>query len=373
MKKHLKWITRLCCLSLLLCLTVVSLAACGSSTSNADDASGTLGTITWAYTKDSKTLTLTGAGAMENITVNDDSDAPWAEARLSAEKIVVNEGITSIGSYAFWGMNNVTDISLPASLTAIGDFAFAYCGKVTQVNIPTAVTAIGKSAFEGCIGLTSLYLPESVTSIGDYAFAYCSAIQSAIITGDPGDGVAFIGAYAFHNCRSLSNLVIRDGVEESQIGENAFKDAAKDFASAEKTTNPSADSQITINYVKDDAAWGEPTVTVLGYGKTQTFTPPTLEGYTPDPLSITATGNGADQTFTVIYKQNEAAPEETPADTTPAETEAAEESGGVKPSTIIAIVIMGVVLVAIAVGAFFLIRSDKKDAKKNTKNQAKKK
>ncbi len=370
MKKKMKMTLRLTALCLLLCVAVLSFAACGNSTPNADDASGTHGAINWVYTKDSKTLTLTGAGEIGNITVDNDNDAPWAEVRLSAEKIVINEGITAIGTYAFWGMNNVKDILLPSSLTEIRDFAFAYCGNVAQINFPTALTVIGKSAFEGCGGLTSLYLPASVTGVGDYAFAYCSGIKNAIITGAPADGASFIGAYAFLNCHKLESLVLRSELTAEQVSANAFEGASKNFDSAEKTTNPDATSTVTIITVKDGTETSEQKS--LPYGTTQTYTPATIDGYSVEPQSYTATGNGADQSYTFTYTKNEAVAE--PVETAPVETEPADE-GGVKPSTIIAIVIMAVVLIAIAVGAFFLIRSDKKAAKKGNaaKNNTKKK
>ncbi len=364
MNKKMKMTLRLVVLCLLLCVAVLSFAACGNSTPNANDASGTHGAINWVYTKDNKTLTLTGAGEIANITVDEENDAPWAEVRLSAEKIVLNEGITAVGTYAFWGMDNVKDVILPTSLTEIRDFGFAYCGKITQINFPTSLTVIGQSAFEGCSGMTSLYLPASVTGVGDYAFAYCSGIKNAIITGDPGDGYTFIGAYAFRNCHKLESLVLRAELEPEQVIFNAFEGASKNFESAERTTNPSASSTVTISHVKDGAVMEEQTVVVeLEYGKTQTFSPITIDGYTPDPLSLTAAGNGADQALTFTYRKNEVVTESVEA--APAETEPTEEKSGITPSTIVAIVIMAVVLIAIAVGAFLLIRSDKKAAAKN--------
>ena len=67
--------------------------------------------------------------------------------------MVIPEGVTSIGSYAFSGRTGLTNITIPDS-----------------------VTSIGQDAFEGCTGLTSITIPSSVTSIGKKAFIHCPAL-----------------------------------------------------------------------------------------------------------------------------------------------------------------------------------------------------
>ena len=368
MMKSSRSLKRILSLVLILCFSVLALAACGSSTPNADDASGAIGAINWSYSKDTKTLSLTGAGPMDNVTVSEDSDAPWAEARLSAEKIVVNEGITAIGTYAFWGMDNVTSVSLPSTLTEIRDFAFAFCGKLDNVSFPTGLVSIGKSAFEGCGTLGSVFLHEATISVGDYAFAYCYSMKSAILTGVPAEGSLLIGARAFENCRSLENLVLRTSVSAAHLGENAFLNASKNWETATKTDNATGATTITTRYMMNGAEVTSMTgTTVIEYGTTTTLTPTTIDGYTVSPLSVTVEGDGTNKevVFTYTAIPVESAPAES--ESVPAETE--DPDGKVNAGTIVAIVVMALIIVAIAVGAILLLRSDKKNTKKNGYNK----
>lgn len=383
--KKIKTLKRLASVFLLLCLVVLTLASCGSSSQKADDAEGTLGeNVNWVYKKDGKTLTLTGSGAMNDIVLDENghAKAPWSDAQLSAEKIVVGEGIQTIGTYAFWGMNNVKEVVLPSTLTEIRDFSFAFCGNLTAVDLKKLgnLRSVGKGAFEGCGALESVYLPEQTTAIGESAFAYCSGLKSVFITASPAENTVLIQNNTFKNCRSLESLVFRSSVTADQIAANAFDGASKNFDNAEKTESPNASGRVTVYFVKEEAenkvTVKDPLYLTLEYGQSQTITPETVEGYTPDPLSVTVQGNGTNQTITVTYRKNEVATEETSNETQPA-VETEEKSEGIKATTIIALVILGVVLVAIGVGAFFLIRSDKKAAKKNSatvrKNPPKKK
>ena len=104
------------------------------------------------------TLIITVQGAMQDYTSA--RETPWFSDRADIRKIVVQNGVTSIGDYAFYGCENVTSVTLP--------------GTVTQ---------IGKLAFYGCKGLTSLELPESVAVVEDYAFAKASGLKTITFHG----------------------------------------------------------------------------------------------------------------------------------------------------------------------------------------------
>ena len=104
------------------------------------------------------TLIITVQGAMQDYTSA--RETPWFSDRADIRKIVVQNGVTSIGDYAFYGCENVTSVTLP--------------GTVTQ---------IGKLAFYGCKGLTSLDLPESVAVVEDYAFAKASGLKTITFHG----------------------------------------------------------------------------------------------------------------------------------------------------------------------------------------------
>ena len=174
--------------------------------------SGTCGdNLEWTFS--GGTLTISGEGAMDDCDY-DYSTAPWSE--LDINEIVVEDGVTSIGDYAFYDCDSLTSVAIPDSVTSIGDRAFYFCTSLTSVAIPDSVTSIGEWAFSDCTSLTSVAIPDSVTSIGDYAFSYCTSLTSVAIP----DSVTSIGYYAFAECSSLTEIVIPDSV--TSIGNYAF-------------------------------------------------------------------------------------------------------------------------------------------------------
>lgn len=112
---------------------------------------------------------------------------PYAffDMRTSLTSVTIPEGVTSIGSSAFYGCTGLTSVTIPSSVTTIGSWAFYNCSSLTSVTIPSRVTSIGFYAFEGCTGLTSVTIPSSVTTIGSYAFEGCSNLGEVIFKGNP--------------------------------------------------------------------------------------------------------------------------------------------------------------------------------------------
>ena len=99
-----------------------------------------------------------------------DHSTPWYRQRDHIKKVVIENGVTRIGSYAFYGCYSLASVSIPNSVTRIGEKAFYRCRSLTSVSIPNSVTSIGDAAFYDCSGLTSLTTGNSVTSIGGSAF-----------------------------------------------------------------------------------------------------------------------------------------------------------------------------------------------------------
>ncbi len=152
------------------------------------------------------------------VTVEDNS---FQYADVTAElsgQLVIGEGITSIGEFAFCDCSSLTGITMPDSVMSIGGSAFRNCISLTNITIPDGVTGIGEYVFWNCGDLTSITIPDSVTSIGECAFSDCSGLTSIKIP----DNVTSIGGYAFFGCKKLTNITIPDGVVS--IGEDAFND-----------------------------------------------------------------------------------------------------------------------------------------------------
>ena len=170
------------------------------------------GNLTWKLDADG-TLTISGTGAMKDYDIENNKSPVFKNSNV--KKVVIEDGVTSIGAYAFYSCDNSISITIPSSVTSIGDSAFAACG-LTSITIPSSVTSIGDFAFNSCGSLTSITIPDSVTSIGSYAFTSCSSLTSITIP----DSVTSIGDWTFYNCSSLPSITIPDSV--TSIGDSAF-------------------------------------------------------------------------------------------------------------------------------------------------------
>lgn len=173
---------------------------CGVNTSNI---------VTAHFDSASGTLTFSGEGAMENYQTMH-FVAPWKEISNQIKKIVIENGVTSIGSNAFYqcsDMQATLDLSDAKALTSIGNNAFYGCKKLTgSLEIPDSVTEIGAEAFLDCNNLSGNFeLPEGLQSVGNDAFYNCYNLTGGLKLPDT---VTSIGTGAFYNCANLDGYLV---------------------------------------------------------------------------------------------------------------------------------------------------------------------
>ena len=260
-------------------LFTLIVAICATTLAWAKDASGSCGeNVTYSFVSSTGTLTISGTGDMYSY--SDESDRPWHNYRSSIKKVVINNGVTSIGSGAFSYCSGLTSVTIPNSVTSIGSGAFSYCtgltsinvaednlnyasidgvlyskdkktlikcpeGKTGSITIPNSVTSIGKEAFSLCTGLTSVTIPNSVMSIGNFAFSGCSGLTSVTIP----NSVTSIEKYAFSGCTGLTSVTIPNSV--ASIGSSAFYGCDGLTSMTVEATNPpyySSTNGIVSNY-----------------------------------------------------------------------------------------------------------------------------
>ena len=144
-------------------------------------ASGTCGdALTWTLTNDGA-LTISGTGAMDSYAWN--RYTPWYAYRSQINSVTIDEGVTSIGAYAFYNCASLTEVTIPAGVTSIWSYAFSGCSSLTSVTIPEGVTSIKSFTFSSCFNLTSVTIPDSVTSIETDAFTGCTSLTKVTYAG----------------------------------------------------------------------------------------------------------------------------------------------------------------------------------------------
>ena len=211
-------------------------------------------------------LRISGFGKMNsyespNFASDSNKIAPWNEFKDDITCVIIEEGVTNVGSFAFYNFTNLKSAILPEGINSIENFAFAFCGfttlklpdtiteiqghafvncsnlesivipdgvqeisegtffrckALTTVTIPESVTKIGKEAFRECVALTEITIPSNVTIINNYAFDSCTGLEKVELN----EGLKTINDSAFSNCSSLKEIVIPSTV--TYIGNKGF-------------------------------------------------------------------------------------------------------------------------------------------------------
>ena len=131
--------------------------------------------VTWSYDANSCTLTISGSGDMEDYDATYDRDDetyynptyPWPS---SVAKLVVKDGVTRLGSFAFYKCTSLVKVSLPESIRTFGSYCFAECSQLISLTIPSKVTVIPQGFCSGCKKITAINIPSGVTRINKNAF-----------------------------------------------------------------------------------------------------------------------------------------------------------------------------------------------------------
>ena len=242
--------------------------------------SGTFGdNLTWSFDSDSGELVISGSGKMDNFnntSLTNHYPTPWSIYDKEIKKVIINDGVTTIGSEAFNNLTELKSVSMsntvnyigykpfnssltdfyfngsiadwcqikfnnhssnpsyakanlyingdiiegdfviPDNVTSISDFAFCGIDGITSLTISDSVTVIGKDSFSNCSGLTDVIIGDGVKVIDEYAFGKCDSLKTVTI----GKAVNNIEKCAFYYCSKLSEVVIGEGVEI--IGDNTF-------------------------------------------------------------------------------------------------------------------------------------------------------
>ena len=166
-------------------LTVLLVVMVMSGITHAEVITGSCGDdAAYSYNSDTKTFTVSGTGPMKDY-----SNSQWLGTNIfnrnynydDVLEIVVEDGITHIGNYAFLNFRAVTSISIANSVESIGNDAFANCSSLTSVVLPDNITSIDHNAFSGCYSMTDIHLPNNLTVLGNEVFWNCEALNSITI------------------------------------------------------------------------------------------------------------------------------------------------------------------------------------------------
>ena len=137
--------------------------------------------LTWTFDDGTLVMTISGYGEMKNYNVSDFAGPWYNNYKDLIETVVIEDGVTSIGAYAFRS-----------------------CQKIKSVSFPSSLVSIGEHAFFECNGLSTLVVPDHLKVIDDQAFCECNGLKNVTIVGD----MISFGVDTFKDCHSLESLTI---------------------------------------------------------------------------------------------------------------------------------------------------------------------
>ena len=135
--------------------------------------------------------------------------------------ILIPDGVSYLGEGAFLDCQRMKSANLPAELTELQNEVFKNCAKLSKVQLKSKIRVIGREAFAGCVSLQSIALPDSLEIIENYAFSGCKTLKAISIPTH----VTSIGIEAFSGCKALTKVSLPAGVEV--ISSDAFEGCSK--------------------------------------------------------------------------------------------------------------------------------------------------
>lgn len=204
---------------------------------------GSTGDCTWTLVGGTL-LTISGNGAMSDYEPAFGIETPWG---CQITELVIEEGVTDIGDFAFAGCRNLMSATLPEGIHSIGRFAF-YGSGLTSITLPDSLQNIWWGAFSGC-NFNSITIPKNVKKIDCEAFSCCKSLTSITLP----QSITTIEAGAFEECPALTDIYYagsvasRDNMFGGSIHDTALKNATWHYAAEPISTTVSHSVMETEN------------------------------------------------------------------------------------------------------------------------------
>lgn len=193
-------------------------SAIGITNISASAASGPCGeNAMWSFNDATGELVISGTGNMWDWYTN--TDIPWYESNSSIKTVVIENGITSIGHWAFLWCNNLTNVEIPASVANIDEYAFYGCTGLISINVDDENAYYSSDAYGVLFNKhkteliqypvgnvrTSYEIPNGVYELGPHAFNDCAYLQRVTI---PETVIAICSNFEFSGSVSLTNIMV---------------------------------------------------------------------------------------------------------------------------------------------------------------------
>lgn len=157
---------------------------------------------------------------VERVVIEDGVRTIGASAFYNCSKLVsvtLPDSVTSIGVSAFQGCRALATVNVPAQVSAIPDFCFTYCRALSAITLHDGIRTIGESAFAGA-ALTEVRIPDATVRIGPYAYSAMTELTGVTV----GRGVTSLGEYAFSDNAKLTSVTFAEGSALQKIGNHCF-------------------------------------------------------------------------------------------------------------------------------------------------------